>query len=441
MAEPMQEVHRPLRVGLFGAAPDTPNMGVSALFVSVVVSLAKYLEDVEFVVFDNGLGLRNRTVLAPDGRPIKLWLYGARGGRRYYRPENLHSMSVASSLGALGGFLNKGVELIDSCVALLDISGGDSFSDIYGIERFNNIYRPKVIAINRNKPLILLPQTYGPFSQEHVREKASRVARDASMAWARDRDSFEALKLLLGEDIDPAIHRSGVDVAFTLPVTSADDLLADPLRSWLAEPVRAQSIIGFNVSGLIYNDPAAAKARYGLKADYNELARQFLRHVLEKTRARIVLISHVMDKPGHFESDQAACLDLASKLGEGESRVVVAPATFNESQVKWLISRMDWFCGTRMHSTIAGLSSCVPTAAISYSYKTRGVFDTCGQGQQVFDPQSRSTDDMVAGLISALQSRQSTQESLRRNIPAVVEAAERQMQAIASEIRSNHRPR
>ena len=48
------------------------------------------------------------------------------------------------------------------------------------------------------------------------------------------------------------------------------------------------------------------------------------------------------------------------------------------SEVKWCISKLDWFVGSRMHATIAALSSGVPCAAIAYSRKFRGVFATLG---------------------------------------------------------------
>ena len=41
------------------------------------------------------------------------------------------------------------------------ISGGDSFSDIYGIRRFLYVSLPQVLVLLMGKPLVLLPQTLG----------------------------------------------------------------------------------------------------------------------------------------------------------------------------------------------------------------------------------------------------------------------------------------
>lgn len=414
-------------------------MGVSALFYSAVSGIADFLEDVEFVVFDNGLGLREESLRLPSGKDTRLLRFGARGGRRYHRPENIASMLLTSRMGKLGAKLSKAIKLIDSCDAVLDVSGGDSFSDIYGIGRFNNIYRPKAVAINRGKPLILLPQTYGPYMDPEVRTLAASVTRAATMAWARDEHSYTILQDLLAERFDPRAHLCGVDMAFGLPARPAAELLPPVLRQWLNERATESPLVGFNVSGLIYNDPAAARAKYGFKADYQAVIWGFLNKVLAETRSKVVLIPHVMDTPGHFESDLAACLDVIQKIGSPYSgRIVVSPCIVDPTQVKWLIGQMDWFCGTRMHATIAALSSGVPTAAVSYSDKTKGVFETCGQGGQVKDPRQLSSEAIVDGLSDSFFQRASVQKSLNQLLPAVRQMSNQQFRMVAEVIQGRY---
>lgn len=410
-------------------------MGVSALFMSAVTGIAKFIDPVEFVVFDNGLGHREETLVTADNRQLRLIRFGARGGRRYYRPENLATMELLSRLGDLGAGINEGIRLIDSCAAVLDISGGDSFSDIYGQTRFVNVLRPKSIAINRGKPLILMPQTYGPYKAPEVRELAASAVQGSSMAWARDSYSFEILKDLLGDQFNPEIHRCGVDMAFSLAPRPAANLLPSDLNAWLENKTAENPLIGFNISGLIYNDPEGQSKKYGFKADYRTAVINFLKKILAETTARIVLISHVMDQPGHFESDLAACQDVANQLGATQGdRILISPASLDQSQVKWLIAQMDWFCGTRMHATIAGLSSCVPTAAVSYSDKTRGVFATCGQEAQVFDPRASDENGLVDFLFQSFSNRGYLADSLKVTVLPVIERATQQLQDIAASI-------
>jgi polysaccharide pyruvyl transferase WcaK-like protein len=347
-------------------------------------------------------------------------------------------MLLASRLGQFGASINGAIRLIDSCDAVLDVSGGDSFSDIYGPSRFNNIYRPKVIAINRGKPLILLPQTYGPFKNAAVRAVAEVVTRGASMAWARDENSFSILKELLGENFSPEKHLCGVDMAFGLPAKPALELLDTRLQYWLSNKVPDAPLLGFNISGLIYNDSQAAIAMYGFKADYRAVVYGFLSKVLADTKAQVVLIPHVMDKPGHYESDLAACMDVANKIDSSfADRIALAPCISDPSQVKWLISQMDWFCGTRMHSTIAGLSSGVPTATISYSDKAKGVFETCGQSGQIIDPRLIAENEIVTALFRSFNERLEIGKSLTEYLPSVRQLAKQQIHAVCRQIQSS----
>ena len=88
-----------------------------------------------------------------------------------------------------------------------------------------------------------------------------------------------------------------------------------------------------------------------------------------------------------------------------------------------------------MHSMIAALSSNVPTAAVAYSDKTLGVFDTCNQASQVFDPRILETDAVVEGLLQSFIDRDSIRESLAASLPRVNEIASGQMRDIAQHIR------
>ena len=46
---------------------------------------------------------------------------------------------------------------------IVDFTGGDSFSDIYGNKRFRLATPVKYFAVKSKTPLLLGPQTYGPY--------------------------------------------------------------------------------------------------------------------------------------------------------------------------------------------------------------------------------------------------------------------------------------
>lgn len=315
---------------------------------------------------------------------------------------------------------------------ILDVTAGDSFSDIYGQRRFRAVTRGKRFSLALGKPLILLPQTYGPFQAPRNRRIAADIVRRSTMAWARDEHSFAVLKNLLGDAFDPECHRSGVDVAFGLPTSAPAEGALDAAAAWLAD--KSTPLVGLNVSGLLMNRPEQAAKQYGFKADYTQVVVSLARRLLKDTGARILLIPHVVSPPGHYESDIEAGDRVAEAVADvADGRVQCLPALHDPCEVKWVIAQCDWFCGTRMHATIAALSSGVPAAAIAYSPKTLGVFETCGQGAHVADPRTLDTEDMVEHLWQSWLTREEARQSLRAALPGVLRRAEEQMDIIIAE--------
>lgn len=412
------------RLILAGAAPDTGNLGVSALSCAMVEGLLTRIPRADLTVFDFGRGLRWEGRQGARGH----WLCGAKHSRRLYRPETMWNIRVAAGLG---GLRNPAAQRLLTADAVLDISGGDSFSDLYGPRRFRAVALTKLLALEHKVPLILLPQTYGPFSSARARGCAAGIAGKSVMAWARDERSFAALRSLLGDRFDPALHASGVDVAFSLRAVEPRSEIAGPLKDWVCR-ARGRELVGINVSGLLFNNAAEAGARYGLRADYRGVMIGFVRKMLAGSDADVMLTPHVVTPRGHYESDVDACEVVREALGDsGMGRVAVAPALGTPGEVKWLIARTDWFCGTRMHATIAALSSGIPSAAVAYSPKALGVFECCGQGEHVVDPRALGTEEVVERLWWSWNSRGEARRALRGALPAVLNRAERQMDRIA----------
>ncbi len=423
------------QITLFGASPDTGNQGVTALCYSVIDGLAaRNLENL--CVYDHGRG-RRASSISLNNQQHNFDRLGATSGRRYYRPENLWQMRVAAQFG---GLWNDGAKTLCRARAVLDVSGGDSFTEIYGAQRFTTVTMPKLISIQAGRPLILLPQTYGPFYTDEAYAIAQKIVSRAAHAWARDEESYAQLKLLLGSSFDPARHHLGVDMAFGLPSSRPECERVDSLSGWLGQPRRSRPLIGFNVSGLLYNDPAGARNQFGLRSDYRTAILRALRRLLETTEARILLVPHVVVDRPHSECDLAACHSVISELGDYAERVAVLAGNYDAAELKWIISRTDWFCGTRMHATIAGVSSGVPTMALAYSMKTRGVFDSCQQGGEVVDLRVCDEQELSERICDSWRRREDIYSSLSVSLPAVLARAVRQMDGIANAIRESEQP-
>jgi polysaccharide pyruvyl transferase WcaK-like protein len=207
--------------------------------------------------------------------------------------------------------------------------------------------------------------------------------------------------------------------------------LPEAVASWLTDDARPP-LIGFNVSGLVHGGDDA-RLRFGLRADYARAVTDFLKRILDETDANILFVPHVFTRQGHFEHDPDACAAVAARLGDAtKQRVACLPAGLSPGKTKWAVGRTDWFCGTRMHASIAAISSGVPAAAIAYSDKTLGVFETCGQGEHVADLRRLETDEVVNRLWESWEGREQARVSLRAELPGVLAQVEAQMDAIVA---------
>jgi len=409
-------------ITLLNAAPDTGNQGVSALCHSVVSGLVRRGAGT-MTVADHGIGLRRA-----DWNGTQVDLVGLTHNRRFWRGDSLRT---AHALLRAGIGRTAPARAVARAQAVLDISGGDSFTDLYGPKRFRAMILTKRMALTAGVPLVLLPQKLGPFKDAGSRSEAVEVLRRAAAVWVRDADSHAFLQDALGPDFDPARHRLGVDVAVALPEREPETLDRD-LAGWLA-PDRGFPLAGLNVSGLLSNDAAGARRAFGLADSHCDQIEALARTLLEgDPDLRLVLVPHVHRPDGDAESDLDAARALVRRLGElGAGRVRVIGERLHAMELKWVLARLDWFAGARMHAAIGAFSSGVPTLGLGYSDKAHGVFSECGIGDEVADLRQLDARGIAERALASYRGRQARRADLAGRVADLRDRASREMDAIA----------
>lgn len=419
---------------LFGASPGTGNQGVNALCWSALTGLDERAPG-EMNVFQYGV-MRDSGVVPGSEPPVRFNSESMSTGRRIWRNDH---MSRALYAARVKSNRNTIVNKVRSADAVLDASGGDSFTDLYGTARFKSVIAPKKLALTLGRPLILLPQTYGPFKSVRNESVASDVIGRATLAYARDPDSYEYMKKLLGSRFNPDRHRLGVDLAFGL-LPSAPTRLEPRVRQFLSGQTR-RPLIALNISGLLTNQTEAAKTRFNLTSDYRALITHIVCELLDTSDANILLVPHVHAPEGHYESDLDACLTLvrelpASQQAKAADRLATLNHQYDASELKWIIGQADWVCGTRMHATIAALSQGIPVCALAYSLKARGVFETCGAGEAVVDLRIEDTKSALEGVLQTWRNRESLAKKIAGRLPGVLLRNSQQLDEIAGSLRA-----
>ena len=158
---------------------------------------------------------------------------------------------------------------------------------------------------------------------------------------------------------------------------------------------------------------------------------------MQNPKIVVLLVPHVHAPTGHYESDLDACraiekltsLRFGPRAGE---RLTVVTAPYDAMEAKWLIAQTDWFCGTRMHSTIAALSSGVATCALAYSLKTRGVFESCDAAEAVADLRHLSTESALGQAMATFNDRARLADKINAALPGVRARGSQQLDEIAA---------
>jgi colanic acid/amylovoran biosynthesis protein len=263
---------------------------------------------------------------------------------------------------------------------MLDNAAGDSFSDIYGINRFKSVSRRFKYAIQRGKPLILLPQTIGPFQSNAVQISAERLLRSAHAVYARDPLSVDCANRLA--PYLPVCET--VDVALFMPYTK---------RSTNGS---GKTQVGINPSGLLWRGGYTGANQFGLKDDYPELIRYLIRHLLSRGDVDIELIGHDINGPngGNSNDDYYVCKLLQREFTDCR----VGPFFYSPVEAKSYISGFDLLIGSRMHCCIAAYSSGVPVFPLGYSRKFKGLFSDKLQYVHMADLVNADRREVCAGL-------------------------------------------
>ncbi|MEM9969477.1 MAG: polysaccharide pyruvyl transferase family protein [Pseudomonadota bacterium] len=347
---------RPVTLALVWHQMNSDNLGVGALTLANLDILRAAAKDA--------------------GRDVRFLIVGWKDPRPWYEtPDDVDNVALRlRHLVAPGGPFADAMKQAD---AVFDIGGGDSFTDIYGKKRFFTVWVTKFRTHLAGKPLVLSPQTIGPFDQSWSRAPARRAMNKAATVVTRDAPSTAFLK----------------DMGVTAEILEATDVA---MRLGYTPPApRDDGVIrvGLNVSGLLMSGGYTQANQFGLTVDYPRLIRETIAWLQAQDGVEVHLVGHVQSDGQAVEDDQRAGEALAAEFPGS----VVAPVFHSPTAAKSYIAGLDFFMGARMHATIAAFSTGVPVIPMAYSRKFRGVFATLGY-DHVADMKADSDDEVLTRI-------------------------------------------
>lgn len=258
------------------------------------------------------------------------------------------------------------------------INGGDGFSDIYGEKIFLQRLPEIKYAMEHNIPLVLLPQTVGPFEKPECLTIATKILRYAHRVYVRDDCFVKELKEM------GAKYEMSNDLSYYMK--------PEPWNIC----IETSNSIGINVSGLAWENKFHTLAG---QFDNYPLLMEGIVKMFQKKQKTVYLIPHSYNyqKPELYNDDLKAARELYNNLDD-KTNVVLIDKDLISPQVKYVISRMSFFVGTRMHANFAAIFTHVPLFGLAYSYKFKGAFENNGIFERTDNITNISESDIASIL-------------------------------------------
>lgn len=262
------------------------------------------------------------------------------------------------------------------------INGGDGLTDLYGNKLLDSRLPEMKLAIESRIPFIVMPQTIGPFLDPANKERILSILGKAQKIYVRDTNFVKeledkGLQYEVDNDLSCYMQPEPVDVEIKHPC------------------------VGVNVSGLAYSN------RFGNLAGefdcYPALMEGIVRMFQSKgCNVYIIPHSYNTERIEANNDDMEASKQFYDGLTEKEN-VFFVDRNLISPQIKYLISRMDFFIGTRMHANFAAIFTGTPVFGLAYSYKFKGAFERNGIYNRVALINNLKESD-ISGVLSQIES-------------------------------------
>lgn len=348
------------RVLLLWTAPTSPNLGVRALGEGSAALVRKTVPDAEILSQNFGHG----------EAPVNISV-----GRSLAREFVLNSRGLKSWI--------KEFDLV------VDTRAGDSFADIYGSSRLRQICQMAEFVKACGVPLVLGPQTIGPFNTRVGKLMGSASLRRASVVMARDTTSAQA-----AEQLGRAPDVVATDVVFAMEQPETDG---------------TRDVL-LNVSGLLWTSDS-----HGPAQQYRDSIRALVRGLQERRRT-VSLFSHVLDS-ANLDNDEPAARKLQAEFGLEH----LVPQDL--AHLRALVKGAELVIGSRMHACLNALSVGTPAIPLAYSRKFRPLLADLGWEHVVDLGESRKAGDDVIAMIDSGADLTPQVVNVRRRAEELLEGA------------------
>ena len=223
-------------------------------------------------------------------------------------------------------------------------TGGDMMCYDDNVAVYTNIYLHR-----KGIKTVLWGCSMGP---ENLTTAKLKSLFSFSLIYARESLTYEYFKQLGLKNICLC-----PDPAFILP---AEEF---PLQ----ECFQKDNVVGLNISNFVVGGMS-------LDSDFGKEITELIGYILNYTEYDILLVPHVTwNRDRVNQDDRQMARIIKSCFGNDERISILDIDNMNYCQIRYVISKCKMFIGARTHAVISAYAMCVPTIALGYSIKSRGI--------------------------------------------------------------------
>jgi colanic acid/amylovoran biosynthesis protein len=239
---------------------------------------------------------------------------------------------------------------------------------------------------NHNIPVILFPQSVGPFNYEIDKKVVSRVLNKIDLVMSREPISTNLLKEI-------GVEKNIIEIPDIAFILEPKKISLDFLYNLLGNNYNNYFKIGITVMDWLFARKGKTEKDINNYLDKIAYSLKEIKHKFNNLKVYIFPQVDVGDK----DTDLYVSKQFLNKLlADNISAKLVSLENIYDPEITVSIySQMDVFIASRMHSSIFALAGGVPTIAFAYQPKTLGTFKLLGLDDFVLDIEEFSSEEFV----------------------------------------------
>lgn len=319
--------------------------------------------------------------------------------------------AAVNLLSILRGFKKVKSNDYEWADVVVSCGGGFLLSHRFSVALMQHLVQIKT-AIDYKKPVIIYSQSIGPFYNNFMQKLAKETLDKVEKIFIRETNSLKWIEKIGCKNKNIELVP---DSAFSMFMEGSKRI--DVLFNKIKE-THSEKIIGMTVRD--WNFPEVSDTEFH-RNKYIESIRYAINHLADKYRAKVLLMPQVLG-PNPFNDDRIISREILANIDP--SKADLLDYDFHPRELKYLYSKMDMFVGTRMHSNIFALSTNVPTVAINYEHKTKGIMNMLELNDYVVDIKDIEPKSFIEMIDMCWENKSILQKELSQKIPAVIDKAE-----------------